>query len=98
LVGFIVLVNAIVDTLTYLVRIEKKLKRVKSELKIITSCGVNKFTSLLKSTGNGIVIDVSKVDFFDIFKIDPTTKSGQLIYNDTTNQLSTDFNTFMYSK
>jgi anti-anti-sigma regulatory factor len=24
----------------------------------------------LKSTGNGIVIDVSKVDFFDIFKID----------------------------
>jgi hypothetical protein len=47
----------------------------------------------LKSTGNGIVIDVSKVDFFDIFKIDPT-KSGQLIYNDTTNQLSsTDFNT-----
>jgi hypothetical protein len=47
----------------------------------------------LKSTGNGIVIDVSKVDF-DIFKIDPTTKSGQLIYNDTTNQLSsTDFNT-----
>jgi hypothetical protein len=39
----------------------------------------------LKSTGNGIVIDVSKVDFFDIFKIDPTTKSGQLIYNDTTN-------------
>jgi hypothetical protein len=35
---------------------------------------------------------------FDIFKIDPTTKSGQLIYNDTTNQLSsTDFNTFMYA-
>jgi hypothetical protein len=34
--------------------------------------------------------------FFDIFKIDPTTKSGQLIYNDTTNQLSsTDFNTCM---
>jgi fructose-1-phosphate kinase PfkB-like protein len=53
---FIVLVNASIWYITFfiLVRIER-IKKVKSELKIITGCGVM-VQSFLKSTGISIVI------------------------------------------
>lgn len=101
LIGYIALVNAIVDILTHsLEKIEKDIKKaLKTELKSIVSCGVDpSLPSFIKSTGNGIVIEVKKVDFLDLFKVDATTKVGGLLYNDVTSPLtdSTDFNTFLY--
>jgi len=101
LIGYIALVNAIVDILTHqLEKIEKDIKKaLKSELKAIVSCGVDpSLPSFIKSTGAGIVIEVKKVDFLQLFKIDATTKVGGLLYNDVTPVLtnSSDFNTFLY--
>lgn len=101
LIGYIALVNAIVDILTHqLVKIEKDIKKaLKLELKAIVSCGVDpSFPSFIKSTGSGIIIEVKKIDFLNIFKIDARSKVGALIYNDVTPTLtdSTDFNTFLY--
>jgi hypothetical protein len=102
LVGFMVLIDTIVDTITfYLTKIEREIKKgLKIELKSIVSCGVNpSIPSFLKSTGTGIIIPVNKIDFFDLFKTDPTTKAGRLMYQDVTNPLSntSDFNTFLYT-
>jgi hypothetical protein len=101
LIGYIALVNAIVDILTNsLAKIEKEIKKaLKTELKSIVSCGVDpSLPSFIKSTGSGIVIEVKKVDFLDLFKTDATTKVGNLLYNDVTSPLtdSSDFNTFLY--
>lgn len=100
LVGFMVLVNTIVDTLTYyLAKIEKEIKNgLKTELKNIVSCGVNpSLPSFIKSTGSGIAIQVNKIDFLDMFLINPQSSNGQLMYNDTASLLlSSDFNTFLY--
>lgn len=101
LIGFIELVNAIIEILTkQLGKIEKDIKKaLKIELKGIVSCGINpSLPSFLKSTGSGIVIEVKKIDFIDLFKVDATSKIGKLLYNDVTLSLtdSTDFNTFLY--
>jgi hypothetical protein len=102
LVGFMVLIDTIVDALTfYLSKIEREVKRgLKVELKSIVSCGVNpSIPAFLKSTGTGIIIPVNKIDFFDLFKIEPTSDAGKLMYRDVTSPLSntTDFNTFLYN-
>ena len=101
LIGYIALVNSIVDILTHqLEKIEKDIKKaLKTELKAIVSCGVDpSLPSFIKSTGSGIVIEVKKIDFLNLFKIDSRTKVGQLLYNDVTPTLtdSTDLNTFLY--
>jgi hypothetical protein len=101
LVGFQMLLTVIVDTFTYyLGKIETEIKkRLKTELKSIVSCGINpSIPDFLKDGGVGIVIEVKKIDFFDIFLIDPTSNAGKLIYNDTTSTLtlSSDFNTYLY--
>jgi len=101
LVGFEALVSAVVDTITHsLPRIEKAVKKaLKVELKNIVSCGVDpSLPSWIKSTGNGIAIQVKKVDFSDILRTDPNSAVGPLIYNDITTPLtsSSDFNTFLY--
>ena len=101
LIGYIALVNSIVDILTHqLEKIEKDIKKaLKTELKAIVSCGVDpSLPSFIKSTGSGIVIEVKKIDFLHLFKIDARTKVGQLLYNDVTPTLtdSTDLNTFLY--
>ena len=101
LVGFVALVNAIIEILTkQLGKIEKDIKKaLKIELKGIVSCGVNPSLPLfIRSSGSGIVIEVKKVDFIDLFKVDATTNVGKLLYNDVTPALidSTDFNTFLY--
>lgn len=101
LIGYIALVNAIVDILTNsLEKIERDIKKaLKIELKSIVSCGVDpSLPSFIKSTGSGIVIEVKKVDFLDLFKTDANTSVGKLLYNDVTSPLtnSTDFNTFLY--
>ena len=101
LVGFQMLVNVIVDTFTYyLGKIEIQIKKaLKTQLKSIVSCGINpSIPDFLKSNGVGIIIEVKKIDFLDIFLIDPTTNEGQLIYNDVTPTFvnSSDFNTYLY--
>ena len=101
LIGYIALVNTIVDILTnQLVKIEKDIKKaLKTELKAIVSCGIDpSLPSFIKSTGSGIVIEVKKIDFLNLFKIDAKTKVGGLLYNDVTPNLtdSSDLNTFLY--
>lgn len=101
LVGFQMLVNVIVDTFTYyLGKIEVQIKKaLKTQLKSIVSCGINpSIPDFLKDGGVGIVIEVKKIDFLDVFMINPTTNEGQLIYNDVTPTFlnSSDFNTYLY--
>lgn len=102
LVGYEALINSLVDILTYsLTDVEKEIKiALKQELKNIVSCGVDPSLPLwIKSTSsNGITIEVSKIDFLDLFKVNPDSTGGKLLYNDITTPLtdSTDFNTFLY--
>lgn len=101
LVGFQMLLTVIVDTFTYYMdKIEVEIKkRLKTELKSIVSCGINpSIPDFIKDGGVGIAIEVKKIDFMDIFMIDPTSNAGKLIYNDTTPPLtsSSDFNTYLY--
>lgn len=101
LIGYEALVSSLVDMLTHsLPNIEREIKKaLKTELKNIVSCGVDpSLPSWIKSTGSGIVIEVSKIDFMDMLKTDPNTTGGGLMYNDITSPLtnSTDFNTFLY--
>ena len=100
LIGTVALVAAIIDILTKsLGKIEKDIKKaLKVELKSIVSCGINpSLPDFIKSTGSGIVIEVKKVDFVNLFKVDANTTVGKLLYNDVTPLLvdSTDFNTFL---
>jgi len=100
LLGTVALINAVIDILTKsLGKIEKDIKNaLKLELKSIVSCGINpSLPDFLKSTGSGIVIEVKKIDFINLFKVDPNTNVGKLLYDDVTPQLvdSTEFNTFL---
>lgn len=101
LIGYDALVKSVVDILTHsLGDIEIEIKKaLKSELKGIVSCGVNpSLPAFIKSSGNGIVIELKKIDFLDLLKVDPKSTSGKLLYNDVTTNLldSSDFNTFLY--
>jgi hypothetical protein len=94
LIGYDALVNKVVNILTYsLENIEVSIKTsLKLELKSIVSCGVDpSIPDFLKSTGEGININVNKIDFLDILKIEPDSQGGKLLYGD-----STDFNRFLY--
>lgn len=99
LIGYEALVGTVVDILTHsLAQIEKDIKiALKQELKNIVSCGVDPSIPAFLST-TGIVIEVSKVDYLDLFKVDPNSPNGKLLYNDVTSPLSnsSDFNTFLY--
>jgi hypothetical protein len=101
LIGYAALVVVLVDILTHsLADIEREIKKaLKTSLKDIVSCGVDpSLPAFIKSTGTGIVIDVNKIDFLDMFKTDPNSIGGKLMYNNITTPLtnSTDFNTFLY--
>jgi hypothetical protein len=101
LIGYEALVTSVVDILTNsLDEIEREIKKaLKQELKNIVSCGVDpSLPNYIKSTGNGITVEISKVDFLDLLKTEPDSVGGKLLYNDITNPLvdSSDFNTFLY--
>jgi hypothetical protein len=94
LIGYEALVGTIVDILSHsLPNIEREIKNaLKLELKNIVSCGVDpSLPAWIKSSGSGIVIEVNKIDFLDLLKVDPNSISGQLLYGD-----ATDFNRFLY--
>lgn len=101
LIGYNALVKALVDILTHSIEeIEVEIKKaLKLELKNIVSCGIDpSLPAFIKSTGTGIVIEVKKIDFLDLMKVDPNSVSGKLLYDDPTAGLtSTDFNTFLYA-
>jgi len=102
LIGYGALVKAVIDILMHsLDTIEQELKKaLKLNIKNIISCGINpSLPDFIKSTGDGIAIEVRKLDFFDLMKVDPKSISGKLLYNDVTPSLfdSTDFNTFLYA-
>lgn len=99
LIGYTALIEVVINFLTNNIKeIEELIKNsLKDELKSLVSCGVNpSIPAFLYSPG--IIIEVSKIDFLDMFKTDPTSEYGSLIYNDITTPLtnSTDFNTFLY--
>jgi len=99
LVGFDALNDVIVETLTTnLDDIEVDIKvTIKKILKELVSCNIN--PSIPQDfIDNGITIEVNKVDFLDIMRINPTSQSGKLIYNDVFSASeSTDFNTYLYN-
>jgi hypothetical protein len=101
LIGYGALIKSVVDILTHsLSDVEVEIKKsLKLQLKSIVSCGVNpSLPNFILSSGNGIVINVKKIDFLDLLKVDPNSASGKLMYNDITPNLfdSSDFNTFLY--
>jgi hypothetical protein len=101
LVGYEALVETIVDTLTFsMSKVENSVKKaLKSELKSIVNCGIDpSIPSWFKSTGEGVTIELKKIDFIDILRTSPNSPEGKLIYKDITPNLtdSSDFNTFLY--
>lgn len=101
LIGYEALKSSVSEILSNsLPTIEKNIKHVlATDLKSLVSCGVDpQLPDWLKSTGDGIVIPISKIDFLDMLRTNPNTLAGGLIYNDITPTLtnSSDFNTFLY--
>jgi len=101
LIGYAALVKTVVGILIHtLENIEKEIKSaLKVELKSIVSCGIDpSLPPFIKSSGSGIIIEVKKIDFLSLLKVDPNSAGGKLLYNDITPTLtnSTDFNTFLY--
>jgi len=99
LVGFEALLEGFTTSITYSMPniIEEILKLIQTELKGLVSCGVDpSIPSFLVNPG--IIIEVSKIDSLDLFKIDPSSTAGQLLYQDITSPLtnSNDLNTFLY--
>jgi hypothetical protein len=101
LVGYDELKSNIVDIFSRkLPEIESEIKKTLKEiLKAYVSCGVNpSVPTWLKSTGPGVTLKLSDIDFFEITKLDPKSPFGFLFYDDTQSGLnSTDFNTFLYA-
>jgi hypothetical protein len=100
LIGLEEIREIIVDILaTKLDDIEIKIKQaLKDNLKEFVSCGVNpSIPSYLLNSSTGIDIEVKKIDFLNLFQIDPLRAEGPLFYNDNENGVnSTDLNTFLY--
>ena len=101
LIGYEDLKKNVIDLITVkLPEIELEIKKnLKLQLKEYTSCGVNpSIPTWFRSTGPGVNLKLSDIDFFQITKTDPKSSFGFLIYNDYQSGLnSTDFNTFLYS-
>jgi hypothetical protein len=99
LIGSAVLIDVVVNFLTNnMQEVEDLIKNsLKDELKRLVSCSVNPTIPDFLTT-RGIIIETSKIDFLELFKTDPNSKYGSLMYRDITSPLtnSTDFNTFLY--
>jgi Arc/MetJ-type ribon-helix-helix transcriptional regulator len=99
LIGSSALIDVIVNFISnHMQEIEDLIKNsLKEELQKLVSCGINPTVPAFLSS-RGIIIELSKIDFLDLFKTDPNSTFGSLMYLDITPQLtnSTDFNTFLY--
>ncbi len=101
LVGYEEMRKNITDIISSkLPEIESAIKKdLKNGLKEFISCGVNpSIPSWLKSNTNGVNIEVKNIDFLEIFKLDPESKFGNLLYDDFNSGINSgDLNTFLYS-
>lgn len=98
LVGFESLKDVVVETLTQnLDEVEDTVKEtLKKVLKGLVSCSVNPKIPQ-DFIDNGISLEVEKIDFLDIMRVAPSSKAGNLLYDDVSSQFnSTDFNTYLY--
>lgn len=99
LVGQEFLLESLTNTLTYSAPqiIDVILNLLKKQLKEITSCGVNP-TIPAFLTNPGIIVQLEKIDAYGMFKIEPNTLAGKILYQDITTPYtnSSDFNTFLY--
>jgi hypothetical protein len=69
---------------------------LKKQLKELVSCSVDPSLPLWL-INDGINLNVSKIDFYSMFKTSPESLGGGMVYNDAANKLnSTDLNTFLY--
>tara|TARA_R110002050_G_scaffold79261_8_gene169380 strand:+ start:2708 stop:4153 length:1446 start_codon:yes stop_codon:yes gene_type:complete len=101
LVGFDALKDYVTNTITYkLSDIEDEIKSaIKTEFKEIVSCSINpSMPSWFKNDGDGVILKVMDVDFFDTMKVNPDSLEGNLIFTDITSGVnSSDFNTYLYN-
>ena len=66
------------------------------QLKEVASCSINPSIPIWL-LNEGMDLRIKDIDFFDMFKSDPLSVGGSLVYDDEKNGLnSTDFNTFLY--
>jgi len=100
LVGYESFKTVVSDTLVlYLDDIEDKIKyAIKLKLKELISCGVNpQIPDNLKYTGAGYQFNVNKIDYTNLFKLNPSSEFGSLLYSDIPSEInSTDANTFLF--
>ena len=96
LIGFDQIKEEVIRFITYNVQpLEATLKQFLKELiKSRFSCSVDATIpeSLIDGHGNGFNIAVSQIDFFDLFKVDPNSVAGDLLYGN----IDKDLNTFIY--
>lgn len=89
--------NDLIQFLTYNTNtIESTIKRtILKILKKKFSCSVDALlpSFLIDGLGNGFNVAVSQVDFFDIFKVNPQSTAGRLIYGN----IDQDLNNFLYN-
>tara|TARA_R110000796_G_scaffold11198_7_gene37407 strand:- start:4700 stop:6157 length:1458 start_codon:yes stop_codon:yes gene_type:complete len=98
LVGFEAIKETVVETLAYnLDDIEDEVKlALKKVFKSLVSCSINPSIPDW-FIDDGLRIEIDKIDYLNILKIQPTSEAGKLIYNDVfSGSESTDFNTFLY--
>lgn len=67
-------------------------KTLKEEIIKSISCSIDPTINI-----NEIVIPLKTVDLNNLFKIDPKSKAGRMLYFDVDNVNSTDFNVFLYN-
>lgn len=101
LVGVESLKEVIIETLTRnLPDIEVTIKQIlKKALNSLVSCQINpSIPENLLHGGEGIDLEIKKVDFLNLMLTDPDSEVGSLLYGDTESGIySTDFNTFLYN-
>jgi len=92
-VGVEALKEKLIDILSYeLEGFELAIKKIlKSLIKEVFSCNISP-TIPIDMVNNGINIDISRIDFFNLLKVDPTSVEGSIMYGDP----NTDFNYFLY--
>jgi hypothetical protein len=100
LIGLEEIKEVIVDILsTKLDEVEIAVKKgLKDSLKEFVSCGVDpSIPSYLLNSSTGIDLPIKKMDFLNLFQIDPISTAGPLFYDDNESGVnSTDLNTFLF--
>lgn len=101
LVGYEELKDGVINLLSFeMDKIETTVKKtLKKNLKEYINCGSNPaIPNFLLNTGDGVNLEIGKIDFTDLMHTDPTSQYGGLLYDDTNSGInSTDFNTYLFS-